>query len=164
VNQLVLDEMAEVRDYVNRTLALRAENGIKVRQPLAALSVPRLGSFVDFEEILIEEVNVKSVQQGSELKLDVTLTPTLRREGLMREIIRVVQSARKNAGLNVDDRITLALSSEAAEVTEAISSHTDGIKAETLASHLHVGHKTLAHTAEAMIEGQKLIVSLEKAR
>jgi isoleucyl-tRNA synthetase len=162
INELVLSEMSEVRDFVNQALALRAENRLKVRQPLALLSVPKLGSFVDYVDILKEEVNVKAVEQGSSLELDISLTPSLIREGQMREVIRLVQNARKKAGLNVDDRIALTLHSESPDLTEAISSHRETIIAETLATSLKIAHNTYAYGEIAKVDGQELELSLEK--
>jgi len=97
MNEQVLEEMREVREYVNEGLSLRAKAGIKVRQPLASVTVPKLGDAVDYESILTEELNVKEVKTGSEVSIDEMITPELKREGMMREIIRHVQAARKNA-------------------------------------------------------------------
>ena len=133
VDQVVLDEMEQVRGYVNEGLSLRAKAGLKVRQPLSSVTVPSMGEAVDFEAILIDELNVKSVNVGEVVAIDEVITPELKREGLMREVIRHVQSARKSAGLNVDDRIVLALSSDDDELSKAIAEHSDTIAAETLA-------------------------------
>ena len=67
------------------------------------------------------------------IEISKQLTPELKREGLMREVIRHVQSARKKAGLQVDDRIELNVTSNDAEITRAIDEFTDTIAAETLA-------------------------------
>ena len=160
VDQQVLDEMAEVRGYVNEGLSLRAKAGLKVRQPLASIAVPSLGNSIDFTPILLDELNVKEVKQGDEVAIDENLTPELKREGLMREVIRHVQAARKNAGLQVDDRINLHLLTESAELAEAITEHHDAIYAETLA----VGDEVATTDAVMVkIEGAELAVSLEKA-
>jgi isoleucyl-tRNA synthetase len=64
--------------------------------------------------------------------LDTELTPDLVREGWIRDFIRGVQDARKTAGLQIEDRITLRYSAPA-EIAEAIESGLDYVKAETLA-------------------------------
>jgi isoleucyl-tRNA synthetase len=64
--------------------------------------------------------------------LDLTIDEDLRREGYAREIVHAVQNARKNAGLQVEDRIELAIDGDAA-LLEAASAHRDYIVGETLA-------------------------------
>lgn len=161
VNQLVIDEMAELRGYVNEGLSLRAQSKMKVRQPLAAITVPRLGEFVDYVDILREELNVKNVVAGNTLSLDMNLTPELKREGLMREVVRHVQSARKAAGLHVDDRIMLMLTTTENELQEAINAHRDEIMAEVLATSLADGDYSYGTTVK--VEAMELGVSLQKA-
>lgn len=161
VNELVVQDMETVRDYVNQALSIRAKERVKIRQPLASVTVPTLGEFVDFADILTEELNVKGVRQGEELTLDLELTDALKREGLMREVIRHVQSARKNAGLNVDDHILLGLVSEDDELREAISEHKATIASETLAD--AVTTDSYAYIATVKVEGSELTLALQKA-
>jgi len=162
VNELVVTDMEQVRDYVNQGLSLRAQNKLKVRQPLASVTVPRLGEFVNFTDILQDELNVKSVLVGDELALDLELTPELKREGLMREVVRHVQSARKAAGLNVDDHISLVLKTDDSDLRVAIDEHAKTIQSETLADHLaKTGEKSYEITVK--VEGSELQVSLEKS-
>ncbi|HSW90975.1 MAG TPA: isoleucine--tRNA ligase [Candidatus Saccharimonadales bacterium] len=159
IDQLVLDEMEQVRGYVNEGLSLRAKAGLKVRQPLASVAVPSLGKFVDYKAILTDELNVKIVKLGGGVAIDEKLTPVLKREGLMREVIRYVQSARKKAGLNVDDHIKLFLVTDDKELSKAIDEHQEEIYAETLAEG---GTKAGDYTEEVTVEGVKLRVSLSK--
>jgi isoleucyl-tRNA synthetase len=161
IDQLVLDEMKTVRDYVNQALSLRAQEKVKIRQPLASVTVPTLGQFVNFEDILTEELNVKNVMQGSELALDFVVTPELKREGLVREVIRHVQAARKAAELNVDDKISLSLNTDDSELQTAIDEHADTVKTETLATELTSG--TYGYQISAWVEGKDMTISLEKA-
>jgi isoleucyl-tRNA synthetase len=160
VNELVVKDMETVRDYVNAGLSLRAKERMKVRQPLASVTIPTLGEFVNFEDILTEELNVKKVKVGGELTLDVTLTPELKREGLMREVVRHVQNARKNAGLNIDDHILLGLKTTSDELLQAIEEHKDTIMTETLADSLD--EVTRAFETTVKVGGDELTVSLEK--
>ena len=64
--------------------------------------------------------------------LDTTISPELHLEGLAREIVSKVQSARKDAGLEVEDRIILSLKPGSDELTQAIEAHHDLILAEVL--------------------------------
>ncbi|MFO0970864.1 MAG: class I tRNA ligase family protein [Candidatus Saccharimonadales bacterium] len=161
INQLVMDDMDTVREYVNEGLSLRAKAQLKVRQPLASVTVLSLGEHVDFEPILLDELNVKAVRTGKEVAIDEKITPELRREGLMREVVRHVQSVRKAAGLNVDDRITLQLATENGQLQTAIEEHLETIKAETLAN--EAGEVGDGFAMAVKVEGEELVISLKKA-
>lgn len=160
-DEKVLTEMATVREYVNQALSLRATQRIKIRQPLASVSVPSVGEVINFEDILKDELNVKEVLHGKELSLDFELTPALKREGYIREVIRHVQAARKDAGLKVDDRILLTLQTGSADLLEAISEHVDVIKQETLA--VELGKTPHQFSAEVKIDDILLHISLQQA-
>ncbi|HJS27086.1 MAG TPA: isoleucine--tRNA ligase [Actinomycetota bacterium] len=70
---------------------------------------------------------------GITVALQLDLTPELRTEGLARELVRVVQDARKAAGLDVSDRIELALDISG-DLAEALASHRGWVAEETLAT------------------------------
>jgi isoleucyl-tRNA synthetase len=70
---------------------------------------------------------------GETVAVDITIGPELRREGLAREVIRRVQEARKNDGLEVTDRIWLRWSAGDPEVAAALTEQTALIAAEVLA-------------------------------
>jgi isoleucyl-tRNA synthetase len=70
--------------------------------------------------------------------LDATVTPRLAAEGLARDVVRVVQQARRDADLHVSDRITVTL--EAPEpVVEAVRTHERFVAGEVLADALAYG-------------------------
>lgn len=160
VDEVALNDMELVRDYVNQGLSLRAKAGLKVRQPLSSVTVPKVEGSFDFESILTDELNVRSVKKGSEVALDEVITPELKREGLMREVIRFVQNARKQAGLNVDDRIMLWLAADNEQLDQAINEHLGVIKAETLATEYQEVQD--GYTTEVKIEGGALTIALKK--
>lgn len=213
----VRDAMDAVRELSSVGNALRKKEKLRVRLPLARLTVvsPLAGDLAQFEGILREELNVKTVELvqlaqntasdygishrlsvnaraagprlgkevqkviraakeglwsekggvvtadgialepheydlvletsgrpegealalvpgGGFMLLDTVTTPELEAEGMARDAIRVVQEARKNAGLDVSDRIVLALNVSAADA-EALRRHADLIAGETLA-------------------------------
>ncbi len=163
INELVVKDMEEVRDYVNQGLSLRAAARLKVRQPLASATVPRLGEFVDFEDILKEELNVKAVKVGKELAIDIKLTPELQREGMMREVVRNVQNARKQADLQIDDRIHLGLQTDDTALAQAIEEFKQEIATETLANSIDVALVKDGVVSEAKVEGAGLTISLKRA-
>lgn len=213
----IRDAMDAVRELSSVANALRKKEKLRVRLPLARLTVvsPLAATLGQFEDILREELNVKSVElveqsettavdygishrlsvnaraagprlgknvqtvikaakagdwsesdgvvtaggialeaseyelalettgrpegealalvpAGGFVLLDTQTTPELEAEGLARDAIRVVQEARKNADLDVSDRIVLALNVSAADA-EALQTHAELIAGETLA-------------------------------
>jgi isoleucyl-tRNA synthetase len=110
----LLSDMRAVRDAVSLALEARAKAGIKVRQPLAKLTVPTMLS-PELLSIVAEEINVKEVVVGTELALDITLTPALVREGQIRDLIRAVQELRKEADLKPSDTIVLTVDTGGSE-------------------------------------------------
>jgi isoleucyl-tRNA synthetase len=98
--------------------------------------------------------------------LDLEVTPELKQEGLAREVIRHVQQARKQAGLEVDDRIDLSLTSDDEELTMLLKNNsnlTDVIQHETLTTSFNK-HDKYAHNVTVKIEGSELAIGLSKAK
>ena len=160
IDEAVLAQMAKTREIITAGLAERmkkteSEAQIKVRQPLAKLIY--VGEKLDdfYEQIIMEEVNVKSVEHGEVLALDKTLTPELLEEGKIRELIRFVQAARKKAGLNVDDRIRLMVSIEVPET------YREMLMNEVLAEEL-VNEGNFAYDEIVKVQGENVAISLEK--
>lgn len=180
INEKILAEMAEVRGYVNEALALRAKNGVKIRQPLKEVVIPHIASDLKwFVEILQEELNVKGVsyvifekdengeilshKPAEKVDFNFEITPELRAEGLMREIIRHIQASRKKAGLNVDDRIELNFSSENEDLSSAFKKFVQEISKEVLAEKAEFSNDELEFSQTVKIEGGEAKISLKKA-
>ena len=178
IDNSMLRDMNALRTAVNDGLSKRASEGIKVRQPLASVKLINTISQdtpTEVAQFLIDiakdELNVKSVEIVTDSEsesaqpsvvYDLTITPELKREGLMREIVRHVQSARKQAGLQIDDRIILNISSDDSEIYQAIDAFTDVIKSETLAVELN-SVVNESEKYDAKIEGKLAEISLKKA-
>ena len=178
IDNSMLRDMNALRTAVNDGLSKRASEGIKVRQPLASVKLINTISqdtSAEVAQFLIDiakdELNVKSVEIVTDSEsesaqpsvvYDLTITPELKREGLMREIVRHVQSARKQAGLQIDDRIVLNISSDDSEISQAIDAFADVIKSETLAMELN-SVVNESEKYDVKIEGKLVEISLKKA-
>ena len=178
IDNSMLRDMNALRTAVNDGLSKRASGGIKVRQPLASVKLINTISQdtpAEVAQFLIDiakdELNVKSVEIVTDSEsesaqpsvvYDLTITPELKREGLMREIVRHVQSARKQAGLQIDDRIVLSISSDDSEISQAVDAFADVIKSETLAVELN-SVVNESEKYDAKIEGKLVEISLKKA-
>ncbi|HKD97132.1 MAG TPA: isoleucine--tRNA ligase [Micromonosporaceae bacterium] len=208
--------MDAVRDVCSAGLSLRKSRGLRVRLPLARLTVATAGAAAlrGLTDLVADEVNVKEVvltdqvagycervlslvprvlgprlggrvqdviravkagdwsvadgvvtaggvalEEGEyELKLvaadpdqsaslpggegvvvlDTHVTPALAAEGLARDVVRVVQQARREAALNVADRIALTVEASP-EVAAAVGTHRDFVASETLATSVTLG-------------------------
>jgi isoleucyl-tRNA synthetase len=92
--------------------------------------------------------------------LNLELDDALRREGLAREVVHAIQSARKAAGLNVEDRITLTLGGDA-ELLAAVRANEEYVTAETLATAL--SYDGAGGGEETAIEGRPLTIAVSRA-
>ncbi len=100
----VTENMKRTREIVTQALEARSKANIKVRQPLASLSVKLDGAYLD---LIKDEVNVKVVMDKNieGVELDTKLSPELIEEGKVRDIIRVIQEMRKEKNLKPTDKI-----------------------------------------------------------
>jgi isoleucyl-tRNA synthetase len=96
--------------------------------------------------------------------IDATVTPELRSEGLAREVVSRIQRLRKDSGLAVSDRITLAVSG-AEELEAAVRAHEKWIADEVLAVKFEVGNdpenSNAAHSVD--IDGHPARIAIERA-
>jgi isoleucyl-tRNA synthetase len=207
----LVSTMDAVREVCSAALSLRKARGLRVRLPLAALTVasPRAEELRPFADLITDEVNVKALDLTADLTghcervltlvprvlgprvgaqvqrviqavkagdwslvdghpvaagvaladgeyelklvaadaghsvplpagggvvvLDTTVTPELAAEGVARDVVRVVQLARREAGLAVSDRVAVVIAAPDATVTAAVETHREMIADETLA-------------------------------
>ena len=92
--------------------------------------------------------------------LNLELDDELLREGLAREVVHAVQNARKNAGLNVEDRISLSLGGDG-ELLEAVRAHEEYVTGETLATSLSMNDGNDGGES-AQIEGHELMIGVTR--
>jgi isoleucyl-tRNA synthetase len=119
---------------------LTADDVQMVLQPLEGYQVERAGTHA--------------------VALNLELDDELIREGLAREAVRAIQNARKAAGLNVEDRIALALGGDE-DLLTAIRAHEDYVAGEVLATSVAYNGAAAAEVAE--IKGRELRIALERA-
>jgi isoleucyl-tRNA synthetase len=233
--------MDRVRDACSTALGLREAQKLRIRLPLAAMTIAGKGSarLQPYAELLADELNVKAVHFSEDLAafgtfqlqinakllgkklggdmpavlkatqtgdwqlldgdrarvgpreldpgewelrlkakpgvvsaalssndavavLDVTLTPELRAEGMARDLVRIVQQARKDAGLHVSDHIRLTV--DAGEARAAIEAHQGYVAAQTLADSVTFGQVPAGvHRGEGKVDTVAVTVGVAKA-
>jgi isoleucyl-tRNA synthetase len=121
------------------------------------------------DEILIETSSPEGYAvaegDGALVALNTTMTPELRLEGIARDLVRNIQDARKNAGLDISDRISLYLTStgDGADNTlaDVMSNWSNYIRAETLATDLHsAAAPAEAHTETVEFDGVRVDIGI----
>ncbi len=173
----IIARMTMTREIVTKGLELRACEGIKVRQPLDRLLLTQKVDD-EFAQIIKEELNVKELEfvdvetfdvgesevswsEDKSVGLDIKITPELRQEGQAREIIRHIQSARKKADFNVDDRIVLGY--EGMEEVFAVENLRDLIAREVLAVEVVRGQiENPDFVQNIEIDGEELKIHLRR--
>jgi len=161
--------MEMVRRVASDALAKRAELGIKVRQPLASLSIKdaALQNKNQFLEILKDEVNVKDVlfnsQIDNSIELDTNITTELKNEGLFREFVRTIQGLRQDAKLEAKDTIELFVEAST-EFQKIIDVYETIILNQVSAKNMHKKRtENLLVELETKFDGMNVWVGLKKS-
>ncbi|MFH1291945.1 MAG: isoleucine--tRNA ligase [bacterium] len=160
----VVKNMDLVRKIVEMSLSLRAEVGIKVRQPLNRLSViSKLPE--ELLDVIAEEINVKEVvvvqdikedlvKEDGELKvgLDTEITEELKKDGLAREIIRAVNQIRKENKLSIDKKVIVEYATDDELLKTVFTGYAEELKKNTATSEFKTGQDGV----EKDINGNKI--------
>jgi isoleucyl-tRNA synthetase len=190
VDAALSEDMEAVQAVITLGLSARQAAKLNVRQPLAELVVSTESDAARraverFADIITDELNVKAVRlhdanagpfppaapgwqviedRGTQVAINTTITEELKLEGLTRDVIRQVQNARKDAKLDLLDKIALSLTTDAAGLAKAIRTHQKDIATATQATQW--SDTPLAgdgvHTATVKIDGQALAIALRK--
>jgi isoleucyl-tRNA synthetase len=112
--------METVMQIVEKGHAARKDAGIRLRQPLASLTISEADLSADLRQLVADELNVKKIIVGQEFSLDTKPTPELIEEGTARDLMRDIQGARKKLGLSPSDKVTVELPSWPESWTEEI--------------------------------------------
>lgn len=98
---------------------------------------------------------------GLTVALDTMLTPELINEGLAREFVNRIQNMRKDAGLEVTDRIRIHFEAPQ-RVSDAVGSMTEYIKSETLATQVVSGRDGAEHWTQSEIDGEACGIGISR--
>jgi len=175
IDKKILAEMAQARKVAEMGLAMRAEACIKVRQPLSKLKMVGIKLTPELVGIIAEELNVKNIEtqdfalaqlnedwiskedNGVTVALNIALTLELKKEGLLREIIRTINQMRKENNLTIKDRVAVRYQTEDEMLLKVLSDFGEEIKKSVLAERLEKGDGE-----EMEIEKRKIKIGLEK--
>jgi isoleucyl-tRNA synthetase len=158
-----LVKMIEVRKVVEKAHAARDEAGIKVRQPLAKLSI-KTDVDKEYFDLIKDEVNVKEIAIDksvvTDVILDTKLTPELEQEGLLRDMVRQINFLRKKSGLTIHDRVNVLWQSDDAMIQKAFGKYLNELKQQVLADDITEGKGTGVISENVPIGSVKVNITL----
>ena len=148
----ILEDMEKARKIVEMGLSLRAEISIKVKQPLSKLQILDCRFKNDLLQIISDELNVKNVEGsdniesgenvvvkedgGLKVALCTEITEELKKEGLVREIVRAINQIRKEQNLTIKDVVTINYFTEDEMLKSVFVDYAEEIRKNVLASGL----------------------------
>jgi len=151
----ILQNMKKTREVVSAALSIRVAKSIPVRQVLGSLAIKKEDDLPDeYKKLILDEVNIKEVKVVDSLdekssweidisgfvRLDISLTPDLIKEGRLREFIRSMQDLRKESKLSVSDEIILTYKKDD-EIEDIVESFREDIKKKLLARDIIAGEE-----------------------
>jgi len=148
-------------------LAERAKHAVKVRQPLAKITIGANTKLSrEMADLLAREINVKKIEfnsgQKAAIEIDWTITPELKEEGLMREVIRQIQELRKTAKFIPADKIAIYFQAPG-ELKAVIEKKQTVIADETKAARVEQGKPAkIAAAIETAVDKQKIWLGIKK--
>ncbi|MFU8773414.1 MAG: DUF5915 domain-containing protein, partial [Anaerolineales bacterium] len=152
--------------------ALENLDPFKVAQQVqsgAAVEITVEGEQIELsaDELLVQTQPVEGLAIAADrvvtVAVDAVITAELRAEGLAREVVRRIQAMRKNAGFNIQDRITTYYRGESGDLEQVIAAWAEYIKAETLTTHLEAGEPPQDTYAEThKLDGMELLLGVKQ--
>jgi isoleucyl-tRNA synthetase len=109
-----------------------------------------------------DEPCVAVYEGDNQVILDTHITPDLAAEGLAREVIRHIQDVRKNAGLELEDKIDVNLETNSSAIKAAIDKHWDFIASETQATRQTQAIEDYLWNEPVNIEGMVVVIQVKK--
>ncbi|MFZ5365010.1 MAG: isoleucine--tRNA ligase [Patescibacteria group bacterium] len=182
IDRSVLLSMDKVKEIVEIGLAIRQMQKVKVRQALLRLQLTYKKLAPAYLDIIKDELNVKNIEivddltygdswrtiedSSEQVALDVAITPELKKEGLMREIIRSINNLRKNSGLTISDKVNVYFQTASSELSEVLQAeeYKNEILKKTIAQDIISGKGGAIEnfSAELSIDGQLIWFGLSK--
>jgi isoleucyl-tRNA synthetase len=153
--------------------ALNAQNASEVAQRVAAgqrIALEVEGERVELapNEILVQTQAAEGLAvasgDGITVAIDTTLSPELLQEGLAREVVRTLQTMRKDAGFEIQDRIVTRYQTDSAKLREMLQAFGDYIQRETLTTELRAGDGDAGFVvSETRIENEPVTFAIQRA-
>ena len=172
--------MATTRKICELGHALRDEAGVKLRQPMAEIEVEK-AAIKNVDELLMlaaEEMNVKSVKSVDAIEerggwliksannltvaLHTEISEDLKREGMMREIMRQVNDLRKEAKLTPSDKIILSLGTDDIELKSVLTTEKEHLAVAARAIDLIFDPIESEFVRELDLDGKKVKIGIKK--
>lgn len=153
IEEDILSKMNIIRKVVEMGQSLRAQAGIKIRQVLANLEIKGFANIEeDYLDLIKDELNIKKINavdsfsnssdfisaaEGNlAINLNTELTPELKQEGFVRELVRQINALRKENNLTINDRIKIYFQTESSNLRGIIMKMKEQIKKETLSDEI----------------------------
>ena len=166
IDKELIANMAEARKIIELGLAARAEEKKNAPQPL--LSIKYHGKQLDqyLEAMITDELNLRSIiftdGDANKIELDTEISEELKLEGFAREIIRNIQTLRKDSNFRVEDRISLYFQTESKLLNNAFSKYNDLIAHEVLTTEIQNQKTSPEGESEYKIDGETIWIGISR--
>jgi isoleucyl-tRNA synthetase len=122
----------------------------------------------DYLELIKDELNIKEIvkkameESEATVSLDTVITGDLKLEGMVRDLVRTINQLRKEAGLTINDTISIGYQTASEEISAAIEKHLIDLKKDTLSTTWSSGSLADGVNSEIKIDGQIITLSIIK--